>query len=164
MIRIAAVALALAAAACSHGQHADSAPPRPPATPQEVVAAGRATVESWRQAYELRAIDALAKLYPHDLDVIVVQDGAPYIGWSSVEAMLRDRLARAKQVHVRLKDLKVTSLAPTVAAAVATMTREIGDGVTTVTENGALTLVLRKDDAGGWLIVGEHYSYKRAGG
>ena len=46
--------------------------------------------------------------------------------------------------------------------ATAVMTRELGDGVTTVTESGALTIVLRKD-GDSWLIVTEHYSYKRAG-
>jgi ketosteroid isomerase-like protein len=74
--------------------------------------------------------------------------------------MLQDRFAHAKEVHVHLKDVAVSSVAPTVAMVAATMTREIGDGVTTVTEAGALTLVLRKD-ADGWKIVLEHYSYKR---
>jgi len=49
------------------------------------------------------------------------------------------------------------------AFGVATMTRELTDGVTTVTEYGSLTLVFRKDPNAGWLIVGEHYSYKRPG-
>ena len=50
--------------------------------------------------------------------------------------------------------------AATAAVAVATMTRELSDGATTVTENGTLTLVLRKD-RGRWQIASEHYSYKR---
>jgi ketosteroid isomerase-like protein len=40
------------------------------------------------------------------------------------------------------------------------MTREISDGITTVTENGALTLVFEKTHDG-WQIVAEHYSYRR---
>ncbi|MDB4952456.1 MAG: hypothetical protein JWO36_25 [Myxococcales bacterium] len=153
------VALVLAATGCPHEKHEETVLAKP-ATPKEVVAAARATIEQWRQAYEVRSFDALAKLYTHDLDTVVVQDGQTMIGWSSVEAMLRDRLSRAKTIHVRLKDIQVTSLAPDAAFAVATMTREVSDGTTSVGENGALTLVLRKDGEV-WHIVGEHYSYKR---
>ncbi len=160
-MRIALAAVAVALAACP-GAKAPAVAPPPPKTPKEVVAAGRATVEQWRQAYELKSLDALAKLYAHDVELVVVQDGLPWIGWSSVEAMLRDRLARAKQIHVRLKDVQVVSIAPVAASVLATMTREISDGVTTVTEHGTLTIVLRRDDASGaWTIVAEHYSYKR---
>jgi uncharacterized protein (TIGR02246 family) len=154
------VALVLATG-CPHGKTEETAPVRP-ATPKEVVTAARATIEQWRQAYEVRSIEALAKLYTHDLDTVIVQDGQAMIGWSSVETMLKDRLARAKTIHVRLKDIQVTSLSPEVAYAVATMTRELSDGTTSVSENGALTLVFRKDGVA-WLIVSEHYSFKRQG-
>jgi len=132
------------------------------ATPKEVIAATRGAIEQWRQAYEVRSMDALSKLYAHDLDVVVVTDGLTLIGWSSVEGLLNDRLARAKDIHIRLKEIQVRAVSAGAAFAVATMSREVGDGVTTVTENGTLTLVFRKD-ATGWLIVGEHYSYKRPG-
>lgn len=154
-----AIAIALVVAGCPQPKPSQTTPAAS-ATPKEVVAAGKGTIEQWRQAYEVRSFDALAKLYAHDTDVVVVQDGLPLIGWSSVEAMLKDRLSRAKEIHVRLKEVSVASLGPTAAVAVATMTRELSDGVTTVTENGALTLVLRRT-ADGWQIVQEHYSYKR---
>jgi ketosteroid isomerase-like protein len=147
-----------AAVACQHGGGAHS--PQTPATPAEVVTAGRTTIEHWQQAQQMRSADALAKLYAHEPNVVVVRDGQPLVGWGPVEAMLRDKLARAKEIRVRLKDVTVTSLAPTVATAAATMTRETSDGITTVTENGALTVVLRRDDDG-WKIVLEHYSYQR---
>lgn len=154
------VALVLGAAGCPRG--GGDTTPKAPLTPKEVVAGARATIEQWRQAYEVRSFDALARLYAHDLDLVLVEDGAPLFGWTSVESTLKDRLARAKDIHVRLKDIQVVSLGPTGAAATATMTREISDGVTTVTESGALTLVLRKvGDM--WKIVTEHYSYKRGG-
>ncbi len=157
-VAIFVVTLVLAGCPRSGG---DTTPARP-ATPKEVVAAARATVEQWRQAYEVRSFDALARLYAHDLDLVVVQDGVPTSGWQSVEGMLKDRLARYKEIHVRLKDIQVQSLCDTGAVATAVMTRELGDGVTTVTESGALTIVLRKE-SDAWLIVTEHYSYKRAG-
>jgi ketosteroid isomerase-like protein len=154
-----ALAIALLAAGCPHG-NATSTTPAGEAAPKDVVAAATGTIEQWRQAYEVRSFDALAKLYVHDNDTVVVQNGLPLIGWPTIEAMLKDRFAHAKEVHVRLKDITVTSLAPTAASAIATMTREISDGTTTVTENGALTLVLKQTTAG-WKIVSEHYSYKR---
>jgi uncharacterized protein (TIGR02246 family) len=153
-----ALALAIAVAGCPRGKPAETTPVA--ATPTDVVAAAKAVVEQWRQAYEGRSFDAVAKLYVHTPDTVLVLDGIPMIGWSSIEPMLKDKLAHAKEIHVRLKDVSVTSFAPDVAGAVATMTREISDGVTTVTENGALTLVLKRT-AGGWQITSEHYSYKR---
>ncbi len=153
-----ALVVALAVAGCPRGKPADTTPAVE--TPKDVVAAGKAAIEAWRQAYEVRSFDALAKLYVHDPDTVVVVDGIPLIGWTAIEPLLKDKLSHAKEIHVRLKDMTVTSLAPTVAGAVATMTREISDGVTTVTENGALTLVLRQTTEG-WKIVTEHYSYKR---
>jgi len=130
------------------------------ATPLEVVAAAKATIEQWRQAYEIRSVDALSKLYARDVDLVVVQEGTTFLGWSSVESMLKDRIARTGAIHIRLKDMQVLSLAPEVATAYATMTRELTFESTTVTESGTLTLVLRKQGAG-WLITSEHYSYKR---
>ena len=154
-----ALAIVLGMAGCPAPKGAETTPAAS-ATPKEVVTAARGTIEQWRQAYEVRSFDALGKLYAHDLDLVVVSDGLPLMGWSQVEPVLRDRLAKAKEIHVRLKDVTVASLGPTAAAALATMTREVSDGVTTVTENGALTLVLRRG-ADGWQIVQEHYSYKR---
>lgn len=134
--------------------------PTRPATPKEVVAGARATIEQWRQAYQVHSFEALAKLYAHELDLVVVQDGQPLVGWTSVEANLKDRLARYPKIVIRLRDIQVASLGPTAATATAVMTRELGDDVTTVTEGGALTVVLRKE-ADLWVIVAEHYSNKR---
>ncbi|MEO8553789.1 MAG: nuclear transport factor 2 family protein [Kofleriaceae bacterium] len=150
-------------AACGHGKQADTIVETKEPTPRAVTVATRGAIEQWRQAYEVRSIDALERLYSHDPDIVLVNDGVTLIGWSSVDGMLKDRLVRAKEIHIRLKEVQVTSIAPTAAFGVATMTRELSDGVTTVTEYGSLTLVFRKDPNAGWLIVGEHYSYKRPG-
>lgn len=140
-----------------------SAPAAPSTlTPAEVVTAGKATIEKWRQAYELRSADTLGQLYAHDLDLVVVFEGTTFLGWSAVETMLKDRIARSGDIRIRLKDLAVISLATDVAFAYATMTRETAaaGGSTTVTETGILTLVLRKQ-GDSWVITSEHYSYKR---
>ena len=150
--------VALAIAGCTHS--AATTPTRP-STPKEVVAGARATIEQWRQSYQVRSFESLARLYDHTLDLVVVQDGQPLVGWTSVEGMLKDRLARFKDIQIRLKDIQVASLGGTAAVATAAMTRELGDGVTTITESGALTFVLRKE-GDIWVIVSEHYSYKRS--
>jgi uncharacterized protein (TIGR02246 family) len=134
----------------------------PPSTPKEVVAGARATIEQWRQAYQVRSFEALEKLYAHDVNLVVVQNGQQLVGWTSVEAMVKDRLERFPKITIRLKSIQVASLGPTAATATAGMTREVGDDVTTVTESGALTVVLRKE-GDVWVIVAEHYSHKKGG-
>ena len=152
-----ALAIALLVAGCPAPKGSATTPA---AAPADVVTAARGAIEQWRQAYEVRSFEALAKLYVHDPRTVLVQDGLPLVGWTAIEPMLRDRLSHAKEIHVRLKEVTVSSLAPTVASAIATMTREVSDGVTTVTENGALTLVLTRT-RDGWRIASEHYSYRR---
>ena len=156
MMRVALVLALLAAGCPAKGPEAPAAP----ATPKEVLAAAKATVEQWRQGYEVRSLDVLAKLYAHDLDVVLVTEGAPLVGWKSIEASLRDKLARAGAIHVRLKDVQVAAQGSTVATVVAAMTRELTEGATTTTETGTLTLTLRKE-GDGWVIALEHYSYRR---
>ena len=157
MTRLALVLALLTAGCPAKGPEGPVAPP----TPKAVAAAAKAAVEQWRQGYEVRSFDALEKLYAHDLDVVVVTEGVALTGWKSIEAMLRDKLARAGAIHVRLKDIQVAAQGTMVATVVATMTREVTDGSATTTESGTLTLTLRKDgDA--WVIALEHYSYRRA--
>jgi ketosteroid isomerase-like protein len=156
-----ALAIALVVAGCMPSRPLEPTPAAT-TTPNDVTAAAKAAIEQWRQAYELRSIDTLAKLYVHDPDTVVVVDGVPRIGWSAIQQILEDKLAHAKEIHVQLNDVRVVSLSPTVTSAVATMTREVSDGTTAVTEYGALTLVLVTDrTAGHWKIAVEHYSYKR---
>jgi len=76
--------------------------------------------------------------------------------------MLKDQLEKFPKGTIRLKDIQVASLGPTAATATAGMSREVGDETTTVTESGALMIVLRKD-GDKWQIVAEHYSHKKGG-
>lgn len=157
--RMKPIGLALVAALAAGG-----CPPRsaaPTAAPPVGLSAGvKGTVEQWRQAYEVRSMDALAKLYSHDPGLAIVQDGAIERGWTAIEPALRGRLARATAIRVRITELQVAPLPAGAAVATGLMTRESTDGTTTVTENGVLTLVLRKDDTG-WVIASEHYSLRR---
>ena len=132
-------------------------------TPPDVVGGAKLTIENWRKAYEARDLDALSRLYERDLDLVVVLDGVSYLGWSSVQAMLKDRIARTSAVRIRMKDIAVISIGTDAASAIATMSREssAANGTLTTTESGTLTLVLRRTTTG-WTIASEHYSYKRA--
>jgi ketosteroid isomerase-like protein len=158
--RMVLIGVALAAALVAAGCMAKPAAPAAAAPPPGLVDGVKGTIEQWRQAYEIRSIDALAKLYSHGPGLTIVEDGALQLGWAAIEPALRGRLARATAIHVRLAELQVVPLGGDAALASATMTRESTDGTTTVTENGIVTLALRKDDTG-WVIAGEHYSYKR---
>jgi len=149
---------ALAVAACAH-EPAGTRAATPPTTP-EISAAARGTVEQWRQAYEVKGMDALAALYAHDPELILVDDGRALVGWPSVEAAIKDRLARFQKIVIRLRDITVVPLGPTAVSATVAMTRELGDDVTTITETGALTMVLRREGET-WVIVTEHYSYRK---
>jgi len=153
--------VALALAACPRSKNDDTTPARVE-TPKEVIASARGTIESWRQAHQVRSLEALAALYAHDADTVVVQDGQQLVGWTSIESMLKDQLEKFPKVTIRLKDIQVASLGPTAAIATAGMSREVGDETTTVTESGALMIVLRKD-GDKWQIVAEHYSHKKGG-
>lgn len=153
------IALALSLAGCPK----TAAPVAPSTlTPAEVVTAGKATLEKWRQAYELRSADTLGALYAHDIDLVVVLEGQAFLGWDAVGAMLNERVKMADKIFIRLKDTSVISLGPDAAFAHATMTRETvaAGGSTSMTENGIVTMVLRKQ-GDNWVIGSEHYSYKR---
>jgi ketosteroid isomerase-like protein len=115
-------------------------------------------VESWRTAYEARDGVAMGAFYAPGDPVVRVHQGRAAHGFAAVDAQLRIVAGKATAIHVRLADIRVAALATGAALVTAAMTREVSDGVTTVTESGVLTLALRAGD-GGWLIVGEHYSY-----
>jgi uncharacterized protein (TIGR02246 family) len=134
------------------------APSASPAMPQSQEAAVRGAVEQWRQAYEIRSLEALAKLYAQD-QAVVVQQGSAVRGWPAIEAVLTSRLGNATAVRVRLKDVAVLPLGDAGATLVAGMSREITGGATTLAEEGVVTLSLRATAEGAWLIVSEHYSY-----
>jgi len=150
-----ALVAALAAAGCPAKPVAQT-----PVPPAGLAAGVKGAIEQWRQAYEVRSMEALGKLYSHDPGLVIVQDGVRQLGWAAIEPALRGVLSRATSFRVRITELQIAALGPDAAVATGLMTRESTDGSTTVTENGVLTLALRKDDAG-WVIASEHYSYRR---
>ncbi|MGE0548095.1 MAG: nuclear transport factor 2 family protein [Kofleriaceae bacterium] len=164
-VKIATVVLISLLLGCGHGKPASTMP----RASADLTTGVKRTVELWQQAMEVRSFEALEKVYAPDGNVAVVQNGVLQIGWNAVAPPLKDRLARAKDVHIRLRDLQVIAIAADAAVAAATMTREVNDGVATVTETGALTMTLRgvaqdRECSGPcpmrWFIVAEHFSFK----
>jgi ketosteroid isomerase-like protein len=148
------LAFVLVLAACGGGSR-----PAAKTTPASSDASGPAgVVEQWKQAWELRSADALAPLYSHGPDLVVVEQGTPTIGWSAVQASLQTRTGQATQVHIQLDTPSVTPLGTDAAIVNVTMSREIDDAGGAVTEHGALTLVVSRE-GDHWVIVAEHYSH-----
>jgi ketosteroid isomerase-like protein len=155
VVVLAAASLALAGcgkSSCPSGAN------EPGSAPEDEVAAAQRAVEAWRAAWEARDADKLFALYDHDDALAVVTQGSAVIGWDTIKGHFSDRLSRAKDIRLKLSDIKVTPIGGG-AVAVASLSREISDGVTSVTEHGTLTLAFDKDGER-WLIVGEHYSFR----
>lgn len=114
--------------------------------------------EKWRQGWETRTVEALAPLYAHDTDLVVVAQGTAYRGWSDVETFLSTKLGALQAVHLRFDGAMTVGLGLDGGVLTTGLIRELDDGAGTVTERGTLTLVVRKDSLG-WVIVSEHYSY-----
>ena len=153
------LALALAPA-CGNRAPAPAAPAVVATpTPEEVVAAGKGLVEEYRQAYEVRSVDALSGLYAHTLDVVLVHQGREWAGWTDVQSYLKGLLQHAREIHLTFSNVTVTALGDDASTAVAGVRREVSDGTTTVTTGGVLTLALRRTGSK-WLIATEHFSYR----
>lgn len=152
------IALAIAAVACG-GRHRG---PARPETPPETVEGAKSVVEKWRQAYEVRSVEGLAQLYAHEPDTAVIQEGQLLAGWPAIEAMLKDRLAKATSVHLRITNVSVSAIGADGVRLIAELRRELGDATVQVAETGIVSFVLRRDEAAGWVIVLEHFSLKRS--
>lgn len=126
--------------------------------PQDQQTAIRGVLEQYRQAYEVGSAEALHAVYSKDLDVVLVYQGKVHQGWTSVESFLAGKLEGASQVRMTFKDVSIREFGPDGAILTATRTSSIGDGSVSVTEVGALSLVLQNHD-GQWMVVAEHFSY-----
>lgn len=142
------------AAAPPSAPQAEAAPP----APASVVEAAQALVEQYRQAHEVRSMDALAPLYAASPELVRVWQGRRTTGWEVVRPELAGLLGRAESIKLRIGDLAVSALGEDGAAVTASVSRTVADGVTSVRVDGVLTLALRRQDDR-WVIVGEHFSH-----
>lgn len=151
------LAVLLATAACSGGGGA-ARPGATAATPVDAFAAVFRAVEQWRQGWEVRSMEALAPLYRHDGQTVLVYQGQAQVGWPAAENYLRTVVERARAIHLALEEGQVTTLGDGAATFAARLSREISDGAITVSDRGFLTLTFaRSGDR--WEIVAEHYSF-----
>ena len=156
----AALGLCCAAGACGGSQ----APP--PEAPQaaapidagDAAGAARAVLEQYRQAHEVRSVEALDPLYLAGPELVRVWQGQRTAGWDPARAELAALFNRARSVKLRVDQVIVQPLGPDGVVLVADASRTVADGVTSVRVDGVLTLVLRRQDQR-WLIVSEHFSY-----
>jgi ketosteroid isomerase-like protein len=156
------VCLAALLAACPASQKRPVGPPPAPPTPAEVTSAVSARVEQYRQAWEVRSIDALEPLYAHDPALTVTAQGRTQKGWSAVHDATAAFLADCQSYKARFTEVTVTALGDGGALATMTLHRSYGDGVKTVDETGTLMLVFRRQGSE-WLIIAEHFSYATVG-
>jgi ketosteroid isomerase-like protein len=145
--------VALVAAACGGHPQKETTPAQ-----HDAMDAARRAVETWRQAWEADSYDAIAPLYAHDKDTVVVSQGVSFPGWDQADAHFKDVLGHAREIHVKLADVTIDAIDDDCAVVVASMNRDISDGAVTTSEKGVLTLVLHRD-ATRWVVVSEHYSY-----
>ncbi len=130
-----------------------------PLTPEAVVTAAKGVVEQYRQAYEVRSMDALAALYSRTVDVVLIHQGEIWHGWTDVQSHLEQLLNQSQEIHIKVADVSVVALGPEGATVSAQVEREVSDSVTTVKESGLLTMALRLE-GDRWVIVTEHFSYR----
>lgn len=157
----AALGLVVAVAACGAGTTSPATPggaEAEPAAPVSVVQAAQAVLEQYRQAHEVRSMDALAPLYAATPELVRVWQGRRTTGWEAVRPELAGVLGRAERIKLRIGDVTVSALGKDGATVTASVSRIIADGVTSVRVDGVLTLAVRRQDDR-WVIVGEHFSY-----
>jgi uncharacterized protein (TIGR02246 family) len=164
---LAAIALGLACAAGACGGSSSPAPP--PAAPQaaapisgDAAEAAQAVLEQYRQAHEVRSVEALDPLYLATPELVRVWQGQRTAGWDTARAELAALFNRAQGIKLRVDQVAVQALgpdgAPEAIIVVANVSRTVSEGVTSVRVDGVLTLVLRRQDQR-WLIASEHFSH-----
>ncbi len=162
MTRI-AVTVLLIATFCACNGKAKPQPVKPKQVveklaPEDVVTGVKRTVEQYRQAYEVRSLDALEPLYAKGEGIVITHQGKTHRGMSQVAAYLNKLLRRAQYIRMKTSAVTVIALGGQGAAVTATLNRAVGDGVTTVETTGTLTLALKRFQKR-WVIVSEHFSY-----
>jgi ketosteroid isomerase-like protein len=127
-------------------------------TPTDSATSALALLEQWRQAYEVRSVEALSKIYSPGKSLIVVAQGQRWNGWDNVSTVLKGKLDSAREVHITLNEVASQAIGSTTLIT-ATMVREISNGSTTVKETGVVTWGLELAN-NKWQIVSEHFSYR----
>lgn len=161
IVAFAVLALAALGGCAGRGKGAPDVaaqPAAPAPVPASVDEAVRGVLEQYRQAYEVRSLDALLPLYLQSADLVLVRQGRPVLGWEAARQSFSSLLTQASEIRIELEPVRVVPLGADGAVVTARLARTVSHGPTSVREEGTLTLVLRRD-AGGWVIAGEHFSH-----
>jgi SnoaL-like domain len=117
-------------------------------------AAASTILEQWRQAYEVRSVEALAKLYDPSDRLVYVHQGKRFTGWPSAAAAITERLAGVTELRLDLRDISVRSVGGATLLN-ANMTVEMTASATTVKESGVISMVIVDG-----IITAEHFSFR----
>jgi ketosteroid isomerase-like protein len=146
-------ALFVLLATCAHASAPAPVGP-PPFNPKEI----QATVEQYRQAWDVLSIDALAPLYFASDDLVLVRQGHAWRGWEAVRGGLADLFRQTTKLELVLSNETINQAGDGGAVVTADVHLTWTSNSVITDQQGALTLVLRRG-AAGWKIVGEHYSF-----
>jgi len=169
-IAAAVLGLSLLVAGCGGGTKARAgaeAPESAVPAPGSVEEAARAVLEQYRQAHEVRSLDALAPLYLDAPELIRVWQGERTKSWGAIRGQFAVLFSSAEDIKLRADEVTVLVLGQDGAAVIADVSRTVDSGATSVRVDGVLTLVLRRQEdpdgpdgkAGRWVIVSEHFSH-----
>lgn len=163
-IAAAVLGLSLLIAGCGGGTKARAEAPQAAApAPGSVEEAARAVLEQYRQAHQVRSLDALAPLYLDAPELVRVWQGERTAGWGAVRGQLAVLFSSAEDIRLRIEEVAVLPLGRDGAAVIADVSRTVDTGATSVRVDGVLTLILRRQEQDGqdgrWVIVSEHFSH-----
>ena len=164
-IAAAVLGLSLLVAGCGGGTKARAEAPETAApAPGSVEEAAKAVLEQYRQAHEVRSIDALAPLYLDAPELVRVWQGERTASWGAVRGQLAVLFSSAEDIRLRVDTVAVLPLGQDGAAVIANVARTVDSGATSVRVEGVLTLILRRQDGqdgqgARWVIVSEHFSH-----
>src|SRR5262245_6246906 len=105
-----ALALLVTTACHLHGGAAGPKQPPAPAAPADVLETLKGSIEQYRQAYEIRSLDALAPLYAQNDDLVVSAQGHTLRGWAAVQADISSFLANHATVKLKFTPPQITAL------------------------------------------------------
>lgn len=170
-IAAAVLGLSLLGSGCGGGTRARAgaeAPLGAAPAPGSVEEAARGVLEQYRQAHEVRSLDALTPLYLDAPDLVRVWQGERTRSWGAIRGQMAVLFSTAEDIKLRVDEVTVLALGQDGATVTASVSRTVDSGATSVRVDGILTLVLRRQDGprgqdgeqpARLVIVTEHFSH-----
>lgn len=131
------------------------------APPPALATQAKGLIEQYRQAWEVKSLDALSALYVRTVDVSLVVGGEALLGWTAIEERYKAALAASAVFKLRIEPVAVTAVDQGGVAVVAKVSRIYGDDVTKTEDRELVTFVLTPVE-GKLAILVEHRSREAA--